>query len=242
MGKIEIVPNSERARMDYTAIQENFFDVLKVMSNYSELSMQKMGFDWNFVDLMKGRKGVDFFLGSENVGGEGLEGTVRDKGRQTPIITANDSSIIGASEMTPNYITRSLREAFDIARKLEIHEDTEFLPSAESSGIVVPRGEGSGVAGKPDQKRFKAFASELLNSAKSIIVGRKHQEFGNYIVAETNQGWFIAYNKNYGEGPYIVDDLDMLIFDKSTLRDSGEAIRHRRDPRGDWVKTLRQYL
>ena len=53
---------------------------------------------------------------------------------------------------------------------------------------------------------------------------------------------FIAYNRDYGEAPYIVTDLKHLLRDKSSLISSGDAIRHRRDYRGDWVSRLRGFF
>jgi hypothetical protein len=48
----------------------------------------------------------------------------------------------------------------------------------------------------------------------------------------------VAYNTNYGEAPYIVTDLSALEQDKQTVIRKGDAIRFRRDRRGDWAKKI----
>lgn len=73
-------------------------------------------------------------------------------------------------------------------------------------------------------------------------MGQVNAQFGKYIVVETNQGWHIAYNKNYGEAPYIVLDPNLLLLDKQTLRRTKSAIRFIRRDQGGWQTELRKYL
>jgi hypothetical protein len=119
-------------------------------------------------------------------------------------------------------------------------ENTEFLPEGEKEpGLKFPNGEGKGPV---VDERMRAFARELTDLCDELIVGRVNKTFGRYVVVKTKQGWYMAYNKSYGEGPYIVPDLNDLLQDKTFLIETSGAIRIRRDHRADWTEKLRRFL
>ena len=242
MSKRIIEPSGLRAQMRYTNLQDRFCDAKKSLGLYKRVSLEEMGVAWNPTVLEASGRGTINFRYSPLGGGE-ISGQIRDGGSCNPIVEVkNGIALINRGQMCDDYLLESLAEAIAITSKLDIQDGVEFLPSGESE----PQSQlGNGGSSNPvgnDDARFQAFAEELLNAGKAIIVGRTNHQFGKYIVVETNPGWYIAYNKNYGEAPYIVNELELLLLDKQTLIKSGDAIRHRRDPRGDWVKRLREYL
>jgi len=227
--------------MEYAALQWNFYQALAAMEPLPELLLSQLGIDWNSTYLEWKKRKLKFRLAEEHIGQNSIEGLIHDSGHRTPIITVTEGmEHLGSLGMTNYYIVHSLSEAVAIASKLEVMERVEFLPSGPAER--TPSGIG-GWEMDQDIELYKRFVAELLARSKSIIVGRVNQVFDKYLVVKTAQDWFVAYNKNYGEAPYVVTDINDLFLDKQTLIRTKGAFHFRRDTRGNqWIERLREFL
>lgn len=245
MGYKRIIPSSERSKIDFTKLQEGFIPAREAIDQYKKISLTDMGIDWNSCILGNGRsKIISFSVGAEYKSNyDSISGIIKDFGREEyKLFVTGGSGNLGSSGFTEGYIIASVSEAVDIASKLEIITDN-ILPPGEMPAVFGDGNSTGGGISNPDVASYRAFAAELLSGARSIIVSKPNEDFGDYIVAQTNQGWFIAYNRSYGEGLYIVPDLDTLMLDKQTIRREGSAIRIRRDRRGNrWKDRIRDYM
>jgi hypothetical protein len=241
----KIEPVSERSKIDYARMQGNYPLAREKLDRYHEVSLPEIGIDWNPTTFMRGSHHcIDFCLPNEYVASSTLVGHIKNGGRDQPTIEVVDSDhLVGCASMTSDYIIRSLSEGVSLLAKLEILEDTELLPGGHT--LVTHKGNNthprSPFNGTED-KRMKEFAQELQEKGTGLCVARINKQFGDYVVVRTEQGWYIAYNRDYGEAPYVVTDLNTLKQDKSSARKSGDVIWFRRDSRGDWVNRLRGFL
>jgi len=249
MTKINIIsPKSLRAQNDFTSLTDNFYTAFQALSSYKELSLKNLGIDWNPTTLKFTSKGqMRFSLGGASGNDLEVGGSIYDQGNLSPVISiSRGGEHVGKDVMTNDYIVTSLSEAIGLTSKLEIKDGTEFLPSGEQDKIRLSR--DNGIEDKVmsmeyiDEAKYRAFAAELLHKSKGIILGKKNDQFGKYIVVHTPLDWFVAYNKSYGEAPYVVANFNDLLMNKQELIDSGNAIRSRRDPRGDWRARLREFI
>lgn len=240
-----IDPVSTRSKVEYSRMQREYPLAREKLEQYELISLPEIGIDWNQTTFMRGsRHSIDFCLPNEYVASSTLVGHIKNGGRDQPLIEVVDSEhIVGCASMTSDYIIRSLSEGVSLLSKLEILEDTELLPSGHT--FVTHQGDNthprSSFNGAED-KRMREFAQELQEKGVGLCIARLNEQFGDYVVVRTTQGWYIAYNRNYGEAPYVVTDLNTLKQDKSGARRSGDVIWFRRDSRGDWVNRLRQFL
>ena len=242
MARQIITPNSARAKIEMKQLAENYHGALDKVKQYDRICLTEIGFDWNSTTLSRGKgSSIEFMLGNEYVGSEYVSGRIHNGITPVPVIEAYDpKNLIGSSSMTPDYIINSINEAVKISKKLNIMENFEFLPGGEQD----PGIKGNGGKGKPSivDPRMKAFARELTEVCEELIVGRVNKVFGDYIVVKTKQGWYMAYNKDYGDAPYIVLDIQDLLQDKTFLIKTNGALKCRRDHRGPWPERLRKLL
>ncbi len=244
MARKIILPSSIRAKAEHARINENFPKARKNLTNLISVSMPLIGIDWNSAVLKRlaGSK-VGFSMFDENqVGGPDnyAQGKVIHDIYDTPglEIAVENNARVGKAGLTHDYIVRALEEAFEYTGKLKILEDTEFLPQGESepqeyNGL----GHGGNGNSEGDPDAYRKFAMDLLRASKSIIKGKVNDQFDKYIIGETNQGWYIAFNPNYGDAPYAALELGALKQSKRELAESKDAIKHIR--LGNWQERLR---
>jgi len=241
MTKVLINPSSARAKIDMSLIRENFHPTLDKLRQYGTVSMKDAGFDWNSTVLEKGKgSAINFYLGNEYVENAFIQGRVHNGTVISPAIEVyGGSRNLGISSMTQDYVIRSLSDAMKIIRKVKLMPGTVFLPS----GNQLPPTENSGDSGKElDDKRRKNFLMELTEGCEELILARLDRRFEDYTVAKMKSGWYIAYNQDYAEGPFIVTDLEYLLLPKTELIKTSSAIRFRRDARGDWPDKVRRFF
>ena len=239
MGYRRVEPHNERAKIEFARMERRFPYAVDAVREYGRISLQEVGLDWNRCVFEKLRRGgIVFSLGGENGSwNRTLDGVVRNIGHDHRGLDVKKG--MTGVDFSDNYFVNSVSEGVQVCSRLEIVTD-ELLPS----GTVNPSDGEGGHRGYPDtdDEQYRIFAAELLERAKTIIVSMPNGAFGTYIVVETHPGYFIAYNKKYGEGPYIVDDFETLFLDKQKIRKGGLAIRLRRDRRGDWEERIREFL
>ena len=243
MARKRLYPVSERAKLDLERIGEHFHDVLEKLQVHERLSLPEIGIDWNQTELLKnGGSAILYNMAHNVIDDLQVGGKIQvNNNDETQIYVSRGASDMGRAGMVNDFVIGNLTEATSLVNKLEILEGTEFLPAGEkleANGNGHPGGNSIQI----DDERMRQFAYVLLNSAEKIFVGSVNEQFGDYIVARTMSGWYVAYNTNYGEGTYVVPDLDDLLRTKSDLLSTKDAITLRRDPRGPWVDRLKEYL
>ena len=240
MGYRIVEPHNLRAKIEHARMQKMFPNAVETVRGYGPIVLSEMGADWNRCIFERTKRGgIIFTLGGENGSRHMiLDGMVRNVGYDNIRIDVQKG--ISGVDFSDNYIVNSVSEGVQVCSKLEIITN-ELLPSGDEPPAS---GEGSGDRTYPDKdnEQYRIFAAEVLDKAKKIIVSTHCRAFGKYVVVESHQGFFIAYNKDYGEGTYIVDDFELLLFDKQTIKKEGLAITFRRDRRGNWEDRIREYL
>jgi len=231
---IRIMPKSARAELDFRILGERFPEASQRVQSLGMLDLAEVGIDWNLTVLQpyKSGRGLIYLLGEH----DRLSGRIRDVGHNQAGIEVFNPALIGTNGFYNDNIIRNLSEAVAYAAKLEILNDVEILPQGEiarSSGASNPRGHVDS-----DDSQYRAFAYELLARSRRIVVTRVGRDFGDYIVTEMPSGFFVAYNTNYGEAPYITLDICTLMKDKQTIRENKDAIVFRRDRRGNWAERI----
>ncbi len=251
MGKEKLNYRSrinERAKIELRRIKRDLPDAIEAVDQYGKIDLYELGIDWNNCILLNTRgTGINFNLNErEQPALSGVVGIQKEKLWTGFVPYANitlydKDRLIGRTGFTKSEIINSVGEAVNIASKLEIISD-EILPSGEINlPMINGEGNGSGKRGG-DEEDYKAMVAELLSRSRGIIATRKNEQFGDYMIVETNQDFFIAYNKNYGEAPYIVKDLGVLKLDKQSIMKGDFFVkRFRRDRRGDWQSRLKEY-
>ena len=229
-----LIPTSERAKRNIELIAEGLPKAYQVIEANGPVSLANLGLDWNHTTLERTRrKGIDFSL-TDAININSLSGNVKNGGYNIPLI--NVYNLIG--HMSDDYVFNSLGEAISVVSKLNIQDEVEFLPMGEI-GPRDNRGESTQRL-IPDHDEYRTFLGELVTSAEEIIVGRVNKQFGDYVVARTPIGFYLAYNRDYGKAPYVVADVETLLKDRQSIRRDGDAIRVVRN--GNWIEKLREYL
>lgn len=234
-----INPKSTRAGMHLKQLEERFEAAAENLDRLGRVNMRQIGIDWNPSTLEPARNGKEivYSLASYSDDHSDLVGRLRNVGRDQIGIEVVNRPLVGTNGFGNDEIVRNLSEAVGYAAKLDIKDGAVILPNGKSEGV---RGVGEGITTPvdDDNTQYRLFAAALLEKAQKIIVGRVGNDFGEYIVAQMPSGFYVAYSTNYGDAPYIVTDFKALLKDKKQIRKDGDAIRFRRDRRGEWAQRI----
>lgn len=240
---------NERAKNELRRIKGDLPNAIEAVDQYGKIDLYELGVDWNNCVLVNTKgNGIRFTLDERKLDKNTLKGLVGIQKEKlltgffpyANITLYDKNRLVGKSGLTRGEIINSVGEAVNIASKLEIISD-EILPPGEIT-LPVINGKGRHGGERREYEDYRAMVAELLFRGRGIIAARKNEQFGDYMVVETNQDFYIAYNKNYGEAPYIVKDLDILKLDKQSIRQGDFFVKRlRRDQRGNWKSRLREY-
>jgi len=241
---------NERSKIELRRIKRDLPNAIEAVDQYGKIDLYELGIDWNNCVLLNTKgNGIRFTLDQKRLDHDSLKGLVEIQKEKlwtgfvpyANITLYDKGRLVGKPGLTRSEIINSVGEAVNVASKLEIITD-DILPPGEIT-LPVINGSGSNGARKTGENEdYRAMVAELLSRSRGIIATRKNEQFGDYMIVETNQDFFIAYNKNYGEAPYIVKDLEVLKLDKQSIRNGNFFVRRlRRDTRGDWQSRLKEY-
>ncbi len=236
-----LTPKSNRAQMDFRGIESKFSGAVANVSKIGGVNLSQMGIDWNPSILTSTGKSLSYSISNlYSDSTEPIKGKIRNCGHDKIGIEIYNPNMIGRSGYGNDEIIRCLSEAVEYSDKLEILDETTFLPMGETGEKTPKESKRKAPEVERDLIQYRLFAEKLLNMANKIIKGRSEGSFGDYVVAQMPSGFFVAYNANYGEGPYVVTDLDILLQDKTTIRKNNDAIRFRRDRRAGnkWIDRI----
>jgi hypothetical protein len=230
-----------RGSMDLASLANKFPGALEVIKKVGEISLPDAGIDWNPVTLSPNHGGIGYQLAStHDRPGDPVYGRIRNIGRNQIGVEIKNYNSIRSNGHCNDGVIGALEEATRYVAKMDIMEDTTLLPNGESEGMGDPRlSEGDMEGGEEDESQYRLFAKKLIDGSERIILTRSRGSFGKYIVAQMPSGFFVAYSVHYGEAPYVVTDLPLLLEDKKTLRENGDAMRVRRDRRAPKAWTER---
>jgi|TARA_Y100000310_G_C20553654_1_gene749412 hypothetical protein len=235
-------PRSERAKMDFASLADNFSDAVEAVKKFGIVDLSAMGMDWNTSVLKSNGGGILYNTGNVYSNeGERVSGKIKNCGRGEIGIRVANPRLIGKYGLANDDIVRSLAEAVGYTAKLDILEGVEFLPSGEVDGVRFAQDNDFSRVDYNDVDivRHNRFRETLTNEAKRIITARNRDgSFDKYTVVEMPSGAFVAYCSDQNEAPYVVLDIDALTQDKQTIRKNRDAITFRRDARGDWEKRV----
>ena len=241
---------NDRSKIELRRIKRDLPNAIEAVDRYGKIDLYELGIDWNNCILLNTKgNGIRFSLDERKSDQNTLKGIVgiqKDKVLTGFFPYANitlydKNRLVGRPGLTRSEIINSVGEAVNIGSKLEIIGD-EILSAGEIT-LPVMNGDGSnGGRRGAENEDYRAMVAELLSRSRGIIATKKNEQFGDYIIVETNQDFFIAYNKNYGEAPYIVKDLEVLKLDKQAIRRGDFFVKRlRRDLRGNWQSRLKEY-
>ena len=166
-----VVPSGHRAKQDYRRLEEIFSETAGKLVGLGEVNLGQIGIDWNQAVLRPYKNGrmISYDVGDmHNVTDRKVSGLIKDIGRHdVGIEVVNGRQLIGSADFTHDYVTETLSEAAEIAKKLEIMANTVILPAGEVEHNGNGNGKSNGVD-YGDTDEYRLFASELLEKANRI--------------------------------------------------------------------------
>jgi hypothetical protein len=233
-------PKSMRGQTGLVKIVKGFDKARDTVKKVETVNLSEIGIDWNNTILDAKGKAIGYHVGNPGTEDSYVDGKIRNMGYDEVGVEVYNPQMIGIGNFSNDDVISYLAEAITYTGKLNIVNNEVFLPSGKDPNKGGGPRERSPGGPEIGTEQYRIFAAELLNRSKEIIVGQQGKSFGDYIVAEMPSGFFVAYNKAYGEAPYVVTDLDILLQDKQTIIKNGDAIRFRRDRRAgsDWTDRL----
>lgn len=242
-----IQPSSEKAKSSYSLISEKFKDAVDNLAVYGGITLSDLGVEWNPVEIKKGKGSRLEFMLEDPILSNKIEGTMWDnqiaKEGNIVIQAYDNADVIGRMYGVSNDdLFRYLSQAVDLGSKAVINKNGKIILPKGETGLVRIDKAGTGV--KPtfkDIEEYKTFVDELIKIGEKVYFNKDSDgQFQDYVIVKAASGFYIAYNKNYGNGVYVATDLGEFEREKSELRETGDAIRiNRSGPR--WKERILEF-